>query len=569
MTSSRPDAVLPLLAASPEVADIAWGVLLLSLLGGLALFLYGLRELSSALRAVAGDRMRALLARLTRNRWMGAVTGAFVTAVIQSSSVTTVLVVGFVSAGLMTLTQSVGVIMGANVGTTITAQIIALKVTQYALGLVALGFGMAFFVKRERVRLWGLTVLGLGLVFLGMNIMSESVAPLKSYQPFIDVMAHLEHPALAILAGAVFTALVQSSSATTGVVIVLASQGLIPLMAGIGIILGANVGTCVTAVLASLGQPREAQRAALVHVLFNVLGVLIWLPLLGYLAEFVGAGAEEANGITATPRRIANAHTIFNVANTLLFLPLAGIFARFVTRVLPDPPPDAPRGVRTRYLDDNLLATPSLALDRVRQEILRLASRVKAMFVDILPAMLTGTRSDLDAVAARDDEVDFLYGEIVAYLGRVSHAPLQEDQTTDLVHLMEIAGDLENIGDVIETNLVGLGRQRLERGVVVSAETRRVLEAFHAEVLHALDAAELAVTQGNVDAARVVRDMKGEINRMANAAALHGVDRLVADEPHRLAAYALERDMLENLKRVYYFAKRMARVITTRDADGR
>ncbi len=556
--------LLPL-ASGEAMAGVSWVPLLVGLLGGLALFLYGLQQLSSALRAVAGDRMRALLARLTRNRWMGAITGAFVTAVIQSSSVTTVLVVGFVSAGLMTLTQSVGVIMGANVGTTITAQIIALKVTQYALALVAVGFGMGFFVKRERVRLWGLTILGLGLVFLGMNLMSESVAPLKSYPPFIDAMAHLESPGLAILAGALFTALVQSSSATTGVVIVLASQGLIPLMAGIGIILGANVGTCVTAVLASLGQPREAQRAALVHVLFNVLGVLVWLPLLSHLADWVPSISGTLPDDVATPRRIANAHTIFNVANTLLFLPFAGVFAAFVKRVLPDHRPVDEHVWRTRYLDDHLLSTPSLALDRVRQEILRLARRVKAMFVDILPAMTSGTRADLREVAARDDEVDFLHGEIVAYLGRVSLAPLTEDQTNDLIHLLEITGDLENIGDIIETNLATLGRTRIERGIAIGPKTQAVLEAFHTEVLHALDAAELAVTQSNEEAARVVRGMKADINRMADAAALHGVGRLVADEPHRLASFALERDMLENLKRVYYFAKRMARAVLPTD----
>ena len=549
------------LATAP--ADVAWFPLLVGLLGGLALFLYGLQELSRALRAVAGDRMRRLLARLTGNRWVGALAGAFVTAVIQSSSVTTVLVVGFVSAGLMTLTQSVGVIMGANVGTTVTAQIIALKVTQYALLLIAIGFVHG--VRRQAGAACvsaGFTLLGLGLVFLGH----------EPHERRGDAAQEL--PALSRLHGA-------AGAPRAGHPRRRAVHGPRPVLVG-------DDGRGDRARFPGVdpahgghrhhprgerrdlhhggarrhsGQSRDAQRAALVHVLFNVLGVLVWLPLLPHLADLVPSLSGTLPDEVATPRRIANAHTIFNVANTILFLPFAGVFARVVTRVLPDRPAAKGKVLRARYLDENLLATPSLALDRVRQEILRLAGRVKGMFVDVLPAMVDGTRQDLARLAARDDEVDFLHGAIVSYLAQVSRGRLTEDQTTDLVHLLEIVSDLENVGDIIETNLVSLGQHRLDKGVRISPATRAVLEAFHAEILHALDAAELAVTQENVEAAAVVRGMKPAINRMADAAARHGVDRLVADEPHRLAAYAIERDMVENLKRVYYFATRMARAI--------
>jgi phosphate:Na+ symporter len=234
--------------------ELAMLPLVMGLLGGLALFLYGMDKMSESLKAVAGERMKSILARLTTNRVTGALTGAFVTAVIQSSSVTTVLVVGFVTAGLMSVSQSVGIIMGANIGTTITAQIIAFKVTKYALLIVAAGFAMLFLGKRERTRHHGAGIMGLGLVFFGMGVMGEAMAPLRSYQPFLDAMIRMENPAVGILVAALFTGLIQSSSATTGIVIVMASQGLITLTAGIALILGANIGTCVTALLASIGR---------------------------------------------------------------------------------------------------------------------------------------------------------------------------------------------------------------------------------------------------------------------------------------------------------------------------
>ena len=542
------------LAAGSDIDVLA---LFVGLLGGLALFLFGMDQMGSALKAVAGDRMRAILARLTSSRIRGVFTGAFMTAVIQSSSVTTVLVVGFISAGLMTMTQSVGVIMGANIGTTITAQIIAFKVTKAALAMVAVGFGLMFFGRRSRTKRYGTIVLGLGLVFFGMNVMSEAMRPLRDYQPFLDAMTRLETPGLGILAGAAFTALVQSSSATTGVVIVLASQGLINLPAGIALILGANIGTCVTALLAAAGKPREALRAAMVHVLFNVAGVLLWIGLIDGLA----AAAVKLSPEGDTPREIANAHTIFNVATTLLFLPFAGVFAWIVERLFPDRPEGRGEVVRAKYLDPELLATPTLALDRVRMEILHLGNRVRKMLDAILPVMLGGTRDELQAIAARDEPIDRLHAEIVRFLAQIGREELTDAQAASHVELMEAANDLENVGDIIETNLVATGIERIQKGLVISEATQRVISEFHAQVAKALDTALMAVAQTSDEAARVVRNMKDDINRMAEAAAAHGLDRLHAPEPQRLPTYALEMNMLEYLKRIYYFSKRMARAV--------
>ncbi len=548
-------------AGGLEVAPLVMG-----LFGGLALFLYGMDMMSEALKAVAGERMKAILATLTANRFTGALTGAFVTAVIQSSSVTTVMVVGFITAGLMSLSQSIGIIMGANIGTTVTAQIIAFKVTKFALLLIAVGFGMTFIGRAERLRLHGKGVLGLGLLFFGMAVMGDAMQPLRNYEPFLDWMTHMASPAIGILAGALFTALVQSSSATTAIVIVSAGQGIISLPAGIALILGANIGTCITALLAAIGRPREALRAATVHVLFNVAGVLVWAGFTDELARMVTAltpTSDDLSGVARmsadAPRQIANAHTIFNVVNTLLFLGFSTQFARFVEWLVPDRPLEEDVRVRAKYLDSELLGTPSLALDRVRLELRLLGDRVQEMLRAIMPAMLSGDEESLRAVSKMDDDVDALHGQIVVYLGRISQTALTEEQTSEFLKLMEAVNDLENIGDIIETNLVALGRRRIEHHISVSESTVRVIRGFHQSVTRGVDAAVQAVTTKSQDAAEAVVQMKKEINRLADAAAAHQAQRLVAGEPDRLPAYRIETDVLQNLKRIFYFAKRMAR----------
>jgi len=562
--------VAPLvLAADTTAGGPQWGVMGMTLFGGLALFLFGMEQMADSLKAVAGERMKQILAKLTSNRFMGAITGAFVTAIIQSSSVTTVLVVGFITAGLMSLAQSVGVIMGANIGTTITAQIVAFKVTKAALLMVGVGFSMLFLSKHERTKQYGGMLMGLGLVFFGMSVMSEAMKPLRSYQPFLDLMIQMENPLVGILVAAGFTGLIQSSSATTGIVIVMASQGFITLPAGIALAFGANIGTCVTAMLAAIGKPREAVRAAVVHVLFNVAGVLVWVLLIPQLAEFVAwfspahpelSGADRL--AAETPRQIANAHTIFNVANTLIFIGFTTQIARLVERMIPDSPLEK-EGlmVQAKYLDEELLSTPSLALDRVRLEVLHMGEIVQEMLRDILPAVQNGNRESLAAVRGRDDEVDLLYEQIIDYLGKIGKRSLTDRQTDELLKLMEAVSNLENIGDVIETNLVDLGNDRIDAGISISEPTRKVLAGFHKVISKACDAAIQAVSQNNPQVAQTVVDLKDEISRQENSAAAHQAQRLVAEEPNRIPAYTIEIDIIEKQKRIYYFAKRMAKTV--------
>ena len=558
-----------------ESKEISWFFLVVGLLGGLSLFLYGMDKMSDALKNVAGEKMKDVLAVLSNNRIMGLITGAIVTAVIQSSSVTTVMLVGFVTAGLMSLSQTVGVILGADIGTTITAQIVAFKVTKYALLLLAIGFGMLFISKREKIQQYGYMVMGLGMIFFGMGVMNDAMEPLRTYQPFVDLMANMSNPILGILVAAVFTALVQSSSASMGVVIVLAMQGLITLEAGIALALGANIGTCVTAGLASLGKPREAVRVAVCHVLFKILGVLILLPLIGPFAKFVvfisPSPAEGLTGMQAAasvlPRQVANAHTLFNVGIGILFLPLVTQFSRLVFWLVPDRPLTEVEEIQPKYLSEMLLHTPSLALDAARHEIKRMGKRVDLMNSAMMPAVLSGNRDALQAVREMDEEVDILYKHLVNYLAEVSKLQLNEYQTQKMIKLMAAVNDLEQIGDVIEISLVDLGEKRIKKGFKISEATQKVINTVHVVVSDALKAAVRAVVEEDNDFAVRVISMKTDMNRLVEQAGMHQAKRLVSEDSGKFEAYSVEVDIIEKLKRIYYHAKRMAKTVVETEEE--
>ena len=400
------------------------------------------------------------------------------------------------------------------------------------------------------------------------TVMSDAMQPLRSYQPFLDMMITMENPFVGILVAMAFTALIQSSSATTAIVIVMAGQGFITLPAGIALAFGANIGTCVTAMLAAIGKPREALRAAVTHVLFNFAGVLLWLAFIDQLAGFVTEISPQHPELGGTerlaaeaPRQIANAHTIFNVANTFIFIGFTTLIARLVEWLVPDKPLSDDALIRPKYLDDALLSTPSIALDLVRREIGRMGDRVQQMLAEIMPAILNGNEAMLAKIQRADELVDTLHAEIVVYLGKVSSMELRDKQTKELMQLMDAANDLENIGDVIETNLVELGRRRIEKDVSVSGATQAMLTDFHHVVTDAVNAAVQAVAEDNYGLAASVTDMKKEISRISNSAAAHEAKRLVANEPRRIEAYTIEMDITEKLQRIYYFAKRMARTV--------
>ncbi len=540
------------------------GALVTGLGGGLALFLYGMQRMTEALTTVAGSGMRNLLGRLTRNRFTAAFAGAITTAVVQSSSATTVLVVAFVSTGLLSLSQAIGVIIGANVGSTVTAQIIAFEVHKYGLLLIALGFLMDLVGKAERVKQWGVALMGLGLLFFGMELMSAATVPLRSWPPFIAWMQELQNPLVGIAVGMIFTAVVQSSGATTGIVIVLASQGLLSLESGIGVIFGANIGTCVTAIISAVGRPREAVQAAAAHVIFNVCGVLLWMFFIPQVAEFVRSFSPVAEGLAGTaklaaeaPRQIANAHTLFNVGNALIFIWFTQPLARLVDRLVPERP--QPMGALPRYLDPLFLEQPAVALDQVRRELVRLAECDRVMLEDCLTVVTAGSRSDIAALARADDEVDALHGAIVTYLGKLSQQDLVGPQPKQLHRFIVIANYLEAFADVIEGNIVDLAEKRLDLGLAVSPSTIRVLEPLHRQICINFDLMLGALKSGDQEAAAKVAHKKKVVKKLAEDATEHLARRLIADEPNRLAAFQVETDIIESLQRLNALTRLVAR----------
>ncbi len=530
------------------------------LIGGLALFLFGMDSMTRALKQVAGNSMRSILARLTGSRLRGLAAGALITAIIQSSSVTTVLLVGFISAGLITTGQSVAVILGANIGTTITAQILAFKVTALALPVLSVGFFLSVLAKSKLMREYGRVVLGLGLVFFGMAIMSDAMKPMRSYQPFLDFMLSLDNVLLAAIVGAGFTALVQSSSATTGILIVMAGQGLIALEPAVALALGANVGTCVTALLAAMGKPRDALRAALIHTLLNVGGVLIWIGLIDQLASLarVVAPAHAATDFTNIPRQLANVHTFFNVINALLFIGFTQQITRFVEWLVPDRADEAKPEFAPKHLDPKFLDVPAIAIDAVRLEILRLGELVREMLKATIPTVTTGSPLAVDQLRVMDRPVDLLHREIVGYMRRISLSSLPAAQSSLLIGLIKIANDLEHIGDLVATGLVTSARKRIDERVIISPATVAVIADLHAEVVEAMDGTLRALDGQDAKIAKEVRKMKAGFSELVEDIAAHEIARLHADEPRRLHTYTREIELTETLDDIFKIIRRIA-----------
>ncbi|MGR9071426.1 MAG: Na/Pi cotransporter family protein [Gammaproteobacteria bacterium] len=550
--------------SDPELDFFRMGM---DLLGGLALFLFGMEQLSKGLKAAAGNRMKELLAKLTTNRFTAVATGAFVTAVVQSSSITTVLVVGFVTAGLMSLTQSIGVIMGANVGTTLTAQIIAFKVEEAALLIIAFGFGLLFMSKTDRNKQIGSMVMGLGMVFFGMLIMSEAMHPLRSYHPFMAIMAEMEKPVLGILVAAVFTSLVQSSSAATGVIIAMSGQGLITLTGGIALIFGANIGTCVTALLAAIGKPAEALRAAAVHVFFNVAGVLVWLAFIPELALWVSRIspaypelAGSARLAAEVPRQIANAHTVFNLANTLLFIAFTTQIAVVSQKLIPERKIKEKVIIRPKFLDDALLTSPTLALDRVRMEIGHLGEITILMLKRIREAYLSGRHEELEEVAKLDDKADILHKLIMDYVNLLIKNPLGSKENELVLRFIRASEDLERVGDAIETDLVRIGHAAVEKKIVFPEDPRKILNELYDQVFAGLQNAVKSVTENNELAAQQVLAMKAGINHLVQKALDLQTQSVAKGELHAVTLTRFEVELIDCLKRIYSLSKRIAKL---------
>lgn len=527
------------------------------LIGGLGLFLYGMRIMGDGLEKAAGEKLKRLVEVLTNNRVMGVLVGTIVTMVIQSSSATTVMVVGFVNAGIMKLTQAVGVIMGANIGTTVTAQLVSFKLTDYAPVAVGIGVAIWLFTSNKRTKNIAEILIGFGILFIGMETMSDSMKPLREFEGFKTLLASfgggsITDTLLGILAGFGITAIIQSSSASIGILIALASQGLLPIESALPILFGDNIGTCVTAMLSSIGATKTAKRAAFIHFLFNVIGTIIFVLLLqGPVLHFV---KNISPGDSA--RQIANAHTMFNIGNMLIQLPFAGVLVFIARKAIPETADEQDQVMGVKYLDDRILETPSIALGQTIKEVLHMGNLALDSYRKSMEAFFKADEKIAHEVFNLESAVNNLEREIAAYLVKLSNTSLSGEQHEIVDGLFNTINDIERVGDHAD-NLAELAIYRIENKLDFSEGALQELQLMNDRVIKSYEQAILALKTGDTNIAKRVIEREGEIDHMEKSLRASHIARLNKQQCSP-GAGVIFLDVISNLERIGDHAKKIA-----------
>lgn len=453
--------------------------IIIGLLGGLGLFLYGMKLMGDGLENIAGDKMKVFFEKITSNPAKGVLTGAIVTAIIQSSSATTVMVVGFVNAGLMNLYQAAGVIMGANIGTTITTQIISFKLDGIIPMFIALGVAMFLFAKKEKLKEIGHITLGFGILFLGMELMKETMSPLAQSDFFANLIVPLQgNIFLGIFVGMIMTAVIQSSSASTGILVALSGTGALPIEVAIPILFGNNIGTCITALISSVGTNKTAKKAALIHLLFNMIGTFVFILLIPLLTSIVVK--MNPNDIT---RQIANAHTIFNIANTIIMIPFINYLVFLANKVIPGE--DETESFGTKYIDERLLETPSIAVGQATQEMVRMSRKAKENLLIAMEAFETNNEELIKKVYENEKLINLLEHEITIFLVKLSNTDIAEEQKNIVLSMFHVVNDIERIGDHCK-NLADLTNEKVQKKLVFSDKGMQELRHLYEYTMDAL-----------------------------------------------------------------------------------
>src|SRR6266540_3838165 len=515
-------------------------LVLFSILGGTALLLYGVRLVGEGLQRAAGTRLRHILSTLTGNRLKALAVGAGVTAVLQSSSATTVMLVGFASAGLLSLRQTIGVILGADVGTTVTVQLLAFDLLAVSPLVVFVGWA-TWAIGRGTVRYIGQAVLGFGFLFLGMKLVSEGTAPLATSGLFRDMLTALTaQPLILFLVAAVFTALVRSSAAVIGLALSLAASGLMPLSGAIPIIFGANIGTAATALFAAIGQNAEALRVAAAHAAFKVVGVALFVPFAGLFADIVARTAPDV------PRQIANAHTLFNLILAAVFLPFTNVAADLFTRLVPDRKTTSTGAI---YLNPQTIDTPAVALGQALRETLRMGDIVQQSLRDSLIVLERDDERLMREVIARDDVIDQLEEDIKQFLIGVGQQSLTEEQAERETALIFVIANLEEIGDVVEKNLMELAAKKIAGHHVFSQQGWAEIRELHAKVLENLELAMSALASSDATIAEKIIRHKSVVNVLERQLRQTHIRRLHEGLRETIDTSSIHLDLLANLKR--------------------
>ncbi|SFI32711.1 phosphate:Na+ symporter [Tindallia magadiensis] len=527
--------------------------LALGLLGGLGLFLYGMKQMSTGMQKAAGEKLHRILEILTANPYMATLTGIIVTVLVQSSSTTNVMAIGFASAGLMNLSQTVGTMLGANIGTTVTAQLISFDISVIIYPAIALGAYLNLFTSRGLHKAIGQAILGIGLLFLGLNAMSDAMIPLREYAPFVNMLARFgQTPVLGMLAGALFTAVIQSSSATAGVVIALTLQGIIDTPSSIAIVLGANIGTSITAAIASIGTNLTARRSVLAIVTVKVTGVILALI---FFQPFLALVSLTGSSVT---RQVANAHTIFNILNVLLFFPFLTPFLRQIQKLMPGEEIVVETG--SKYLNPKAQKTTSLAISAARQELLRMAAIARGMLQDSVRIFVREERGIIGATRQKEELIDSLEKDITIFLTGISQKALSSQQSQTITALLHCSSDLERIGDHAH-NIIHLAELKMDERLPFSEEACIELEQMHQLVDEMIEGAMEAFEKEDTALARKIIAKDHDVDSMERNLRKGHIERL-NQKVCRPQSGVVFLDIISNLERVADHATNMAEVVT-------
>lgn len=546
---------------------------LLGFAGGLALFIYGMNQMGDGLKKVAGEKMRKILEVLTTNPLMGVFVGTVATAIMQSSSATTVMVVGFVSAQLMTLPQAISVIIGANIGTTVTAQIIAFNIGDYAYLFAAVGFFLSFASKKRVVKNIGQTVFSFGVLFIGLNIMSAAMKPLASNPLFTNILVRIKsRPILGLLTGTVVTLIAQSSSATIGVLQGLASTpmeggaALISLQQAIPILLGCNIGTTITAIFASIGATKNAKRTAVAHTVFNLSGSIVFMFIIPIFAVIVKKISPSGIEHMIVSRQIANAHTLFNILNTVIWIPLLGLLTKIVRLIIPGEDKMLV-AKRTLYLDKNVLNNPAIAMELAAKELARMAEIALDAVKISREAYLNKDESLSEKTFELEEATDLIQVEVVNYLSTMlSMGTLNHKQSVRLAGLMHVAGDIERIGDYCE-NIAEAAIVRKNEKVAFSEEAEKEINQTFDLLTEMLSNTIAALRDDNMDMAKKVTDEEEQVNNIEAVLRERHMDRLNRGlcDPNAGISYI---ELVHNLEKIGDHCTNIAEAIIQYNLEG-
>lgn len=530
--------------------------IVISLMGGLGLFLYGMNLMAEGLEKSAGSKLKRIVELLTSNVFMGVIVGAFVTAIIQSSSATTVMVVGFVNAGIMNLTQAIGVIMGANIGTTVTAQLVSFDLNGMAPIALGIGIILYLFASKPKVKNIAEILIGFGILFTGMDFMKNAVEPLAEYKGFTDLLVGFgDHPLLGLLLGFGITAIVQSSSASMGMLIALASQGLIPLNAALPILYGQNIGTCVTSLISSVGASRNAKRAAVMHLIFNVLGTAVFLIVLNKpVVSFV---TNMNPGDVA--RQIANTHTLFNIISVIILLPFTKFIINLAIKLVPDKAGEEDESKAIKYLDDRIVETPSIAVASVVKETLRMGKKAKESVNYAIDGFLEQSQENIDKSFKHEKVVNELQKGILNYLLKLSKAHLDEDARDIVDSLFNTVNDIERIGDHAE-NIAELAQDIIDSDLKLSKQGTEEVRELYNKVIATYDYALQAMKTYDVDLACKVIKMEEQVDIMEKSCRANHIHRL-NNSLCSIDSGIIFLDLISNLERISDHAVNIAQQV--------